>query len=184
MGQTINADIDSYFKIQQGVNVKIISKETDEHENGKYILAPKNYPNIQFTAIKKWGNVQDDFADNYQKYFFNHWESDKKQHFSFIEETDEQGLLQYQIYIVVNENRTIEEATEDLISFLEYEEKCNKENKVIEKWQQKEGQFVVPSYQMYIQFQENKIFPYTGLWQTAEEIRENVKKEFLKITSK
>ena len=73
MGQTINADIDSHFKIQEGVNVKTISKEVDEHENGKYILAPKNYPNIQFTAIKKWGNVQDDFADNYQKYFFNHW---------------------------------------------------------------------------------------------------------------
>lgn len=155
----------------------------DEQENGKYMLAPKNYPVFQFTAIKKWGNVQDDFIDNYQKYFFNHWESDKKQYFSFTEEIDEQGLLHYQSYIVVNENRTIEEATEDLISFLEYEEKCNKENKIIEKWQQKEGEFVVPQSCIFIQVNEHRIYPYTGLWQTADEIRENVKNELLKITS-
>lgn len=182
-GNYINPDIDSYFKIHQGVRVKVISKEVDEHENGKYILASKNYPDIQFTAIKKWGNVQEDFEDNYQKYLFNHWESNRKEYFSFTEEVDEQGLLHYQNYVIVNENKIIDEATEDFISFLEYEEKWNMENKVIEKWQQKRGEFVVPRGHISIQIEENNISPYTALWQTADEIRENVKNELLRITS-
>lgn len=142
-------------------------------------MALKNYPNIQFTAIKKWGNVQEDFADNYQKYLFNHWENDNKQYFSFKQEVDEQGLLHYQNYIVINENKTIEEATEDFINFLEYEEKWNKKNKVIEKWQQKKGEFIVPRGRIFIQVNGHSIYPYTGLWQTADEIRENVKNELL-----
>lgn len=53
---------------------------------------------------------------------------------------------------------------------------------MIENWQQKKGEFTVPRGRIFIQVNGHSIYPYTGLWQTADEIRENVKNELLSRT--
>ena len=168
-----NADINTVIE-QYGTDIKVVSKDIDENENGKYILTPKNNKDIQFTVIKKWGALHDDFKANLQKYIFNSWQSNIKEQIQTEESISENGLLQYENYIVVNEIEKLNEGTEALISFLEYAESWNKENKIVNIWQQKNGQFIMP-IDIYIVFKEKEIHPYNKGFQTADEIREEVK---------
>ena len=156
-----------------GTDIKVVSKDIDENENGKYILTPKNNKDIQFTVIKKWGGLLDDFKANLQKYIFNNWQSNIKEQIQIEESINENGLLQYENYIVVDEIEKLNEGTEALISFLEYAESWNKENKIVNIWQQKNGQFIMP-IDIYIVFKEKEIHPYYKSFQTADEIREEV----------
>ena len=95
-----------------------------------------------------------------------------------MEGLDENGMLNYEIYINVDKVGDIEQATEYLINFLEYAEKWNKENKIVKISQQKNNQFVVPIWRIYIKIQEKRIYPYNMMFQTADEIREEVKKQY------
>lgn len=152
--------------------------------NGKYLVSPKEFPTIQFTAIKHWGNIQTDFKDNYQKYLFTHWENDRKEKFSTTEEF-EFGLLVYHNYITVNENETIEEATEDLINFIEYTENWNSEHKIINMPHWSKEYYRVP-LNVSIYLQENDIWLrniYSGTGYTSDKIREEVRNELLTLPS-
>ncbi len=173
----VNADIYSMLNFY-GVEVQIISQEADQKGNGKYLVNPEGYPEIQFTAKKRWGNIQTDFKDNYQKYLFTHWESDRKEKFSTNEELED-GLLVYQNYIIVNENETIEEATEDFISFIAYAENWNSEHKIINMPHWPKEYFRVP-LNIYIYLQEEDVWLkniYTGTGQTEDKMRETIKSE-------
>lgn len=171
---SVSADI---YTITQkyGTKINIVSKDVDEHENGKYIFELKNNKEIRFTEIKNGGSLFEDFAPNLQKYIFDSWNSSEKEKFLVEETIDERGLLSYKNYIIVNDPEKVDEATELLIDFLEYAEKWNKENKIVNIWQQKEGQFVMP-IKVYIQIQGKNIRPYNAMFQTAEEVRGEVKK--------
>lgn len=150
--------------------------------NGKYLASPKGFPAIQFTVIKHWGNIQTDFEDNYQKYLFTHWESDRKEKFSATEEF-ELGLLVYQNYITVNENETIEEAIEDLINFIEYAENWNSEHKIINMPHWSKEYYRVPM-NVSIYLQENDTWLrniYSGTGYTADKVREKVRNELLTL---
>lgn len=180
MGQNINPNVSAYFKIE-GVEIKVISKDVDEKGNGTYILEPKKNQQFQFIAIKKWGHIEEDFQSNLQKYLFNNWESERKEVFSVKEEKNERGVLNYQNYIVVDEAKTIEQATEDVISFIEYAENWNKKNNVVHFFQQKNNEFIVPVKNIYIKIQESEIYPYNSRFQTADSIRKYVSEETKKI---
>ena len=158
--------------------MKIVSQETDENGNGTYLITLKNKKEIQFKAIKKYGDLKNDYEANYNKYVFEHWDSDIKEKFDIMEGLDENGMLNYEIYINVDKVGDIEQATEYLINFLEYAEKWNKENKIVKISQQKNNQFVVPIWRIYIKIQEKRIYPYNMMFQTADEIREEVKKQY------
>ena len=175
MKTRVNADIDSILDQYGTIEKKIISKEIDEDENGKYIFGLKNNKDIQFTAIKNWGRISNDFVGRYQKYIFDNWDSNVKNKFVVNESIDENGLLNYENYIIINKTNEIMEATEQLIEFLEYAEKWNKENKIIKVSQQKEGQFVVP-IKVYLKTEKTRIYPYNAMFVTADEIREEAKK--------
>ena len=157
------------------IKAKIIEKEIDEHENGKYIFELKNNKEIKFTVIKKWGALSEDFKANYQKCIFDSWNDDIKTNFKIKENIDENGLLNYENFIEIQNEEELDRATEYLIAFLEYSEKWNKENKIVEIQWQKDGQFIVP-IEIYIKMQEKIIYPYNTMYQTADEIRNEVKR--------
>lgn len=176
MKNQVNGDVESVLK-RYNIKAQIVTKEIDEHENGKYIFALKNNAGIKFTAIKKWGAVSEDFEDNYQKYIFDNWNSDIKNKFTIKESINEKGLLNYENIIAIKGEDELSEATECLIKFLEYSEKWNKENEIVKNQWQKEGQFIVP-IKVYIKIQNKTIYPYNAMYQTADEIRSEAQKAY------
>ncbi len=83
--------------------------------------------------------------------------------------------MNYENFIEIQNEEELDRATEYLIAFLEYSEKWNKENKIVEIQWQKDGQFIVP-IEIYIKMQEKIIYPYNTMYQTADEIRNEVKR--------
>ena len=75
------------------------------------------------------------------------------------------------------------EGTETIIRYLQYIENWNKENKkVINVWYQKEGQFVIPdNANFFLEKDGEHISPYNTMFQTADEIRENSKIQYIEI---
>lgn len=172
------ANIDVEFVLDKyHIKAKIIEKEIDQHENGKYIFELRNNKEIKFVAIKKWGALSEDFEANYQKYIFDSWDADIKTNFKIKENIDENGLLNYENFIVIENEEELSKATEYLIAFLEYSEKWNKENKIVEIQWKKAGQFIVP-IKVYIEMQEKIIYPYNTMYQTADEIRNEVQRRY------
>ena len=173
---SVDADIDSIAE-QHSIKTKIISQETDDKGNGTYIFALKNKEEIQFKAIKEYGKLTEDFEANFQKYLFDTWNSSTKEKFEVEESRDNEGILSYSNYINANSMEEVEEAAEDIIDFLEYAEKWNEQNKIVSIWQQKKNEFIVPTRRIYIKFQDKIIYPYHALFQTADEIREEVRRQ-------
>lgn len=170
------ANIDVEFVLDKHhIKAKMIEKEIDKHENGKYIFELKNNKEVKFTAIKKWGALSEDFEANYQKYIFDSWDDEIKTNFKIKESIDENGLLNYENFIAIENEDELSKATEYLIAFLEYSEKWNKENKIVEIQWQKEGQFIVP-IDVYIEIQERIIYPYNAMYQTVDEIKNEVQR--------
>ena len=99
---SVNADVDSIAQ-QYSIKMKIVSQETDENGNGTYLITLKNKKEIQFKAIKKYGDLKNDYEANYNKYVFEHWDSDIKEKFDIMEGLDENGMLNYEIYINVRQ---------------------------------------------------------------------------------
>ncbi len=178
---SVDVDINSIANMHN-IKVKVISQETEDNGNGTYIFALKKKPEIQFKAIKEYGKLTEDFEANYQKYVFNNWNSSVKEKFEVEEKRTEEGILHYSNYVIADNTEEVEEAVEYIIEFLEYAEKWNKENKVVKIWQQKKNEFIVPIRNVYIKIQDNVIYPYHALFQTADEIRNDAKEQLTEIS--
>lgn len=144
---------------------------------GEYYFEVKKCPQIKFKAIKDYGQEKNDFVDNFYKYLFENWNSPEKKKFTLIENKNEDGLLEFKAYIEINTYEELLDGTQIILDFLNYAEKWNKDNnKVVYLWQQKEGQFVMPLSSSICLKEEDFIFsPYTGCFQTSDEIIENAK---------
>ena len=102
-----NAEVIKTIENLYHTKVKCIQKQVDEDENGTYQLEVKENPQIKFTAIKEKGTLTEDYLDQCHKYYFEHWDNQKKQNF-IVNENINQGVLQYETYIVVNTQEEIE----------------------------------------------------------------------------
>ena len=121
VNKSVNADINDITR-PFGEKVEIVSKDVDEKENGEYILRIKSNKNIVFKAIKNFGDMQDDFLENAKKYHFENWEDSDKSSFIVDESTDENGLLDYDIYIQITSYNEIDEATKKVVKLANYSE--------------------------------------------------------------
>lgn len=95
----VNANVNS---IENDYNIKtiLVSKDIDNNGNGKYIFSLKNNKELQFTVLKKYGNIEDDFYDRSHKYYFEKWNDPDKEKFQ-VEEKIKNGLLNYKTYIEI-----------------------------------------------------------------------------------
>lgn len=151
---------------------------------GEYYFKLKKFPQIQFKATKYFAQERNDLSEQLHKYLFESWNFDEKNKFKIVENRTEEGFLEYRTYIEINTFEELIEGTEIIIKFLEYEEKWNREHKkILNVWQQKEGQFIFPLGQMYLMKEDKIISPYNGWFQTSEDIRSNAKKMFLELQS-
>ena len=180
MRNSFYIDVKKDIETLKWVKIELISKDVVEvpgykNENGTYYFRIKKKPEIEFTVTKYWGSSANDYDSNLQKYLFENWNSNNKQYFETEEYIDEDGLLHYSNYISVLELEELDQATELVLEFLKYAEEWNKENKVADYKFQKEGQFcVAPVGSTYIKLNDKVVFLYSGLYDTADKIRENV----------
>lgn len=177
-----NANLIETIESSYNIKVKIVSQNFDEYENGECTLKLKKFPKIEFKASKKWGNLKDDYDSRLHKYLFENWNNNEKDKFTVIENITEDGFLQYETYIEINTLEECEEATNTLIKFLEYADNWNKQyKKVINIPWQKEGQFIYPLSKIYLVKATNRITPYHGCYQTADEIRKEARKMYSEL---
>ena len=182
MRNSFYVDVEKDIETLKGVKVELISKDVVEapgykNENGTFYFRIKNFPEIQFTVIKKGGQSVNNYDSNLQKYLFNNWNSDDKKYFKTEEYVDINELSYYRNYIEITEYKDLELATEKLIDFLDYAENWNDDNNIIKYKYQKEGQYcVAPIGMIYIKINDKIISPYSELYITADKIRENAEK--------
>lgn len=102
-----------------GLDFEIENQEVDEKGNGKYYLRCKEGPNIQCLAIKDGGNFQEDYSANALKYFFENWNNNYKENFNVEEYRDLAGLLNYSIWIEIDEFSKIDETIDAIYELKE-----------------------------------------------------------------
>ena len=54
-------------------HIETVSSNTDEDGNGSYKLTVKENPEIIFNVFVNWSEMQEDYSDQCQKYYFNKW---------------------------------------------------------------------------------------------------------------
>lgn len=150
---------------------------------GEYYFELKKCPEIKFKANKNFGNHQDDLCDRLTQYLFNNWNHPKKNKFKVIQyyrgekDLNQNGLLVFNAYIEINNYDELMEGIQMIVDFFNYGEQWNKDNgKVADFWQQKEGEFVLPLWDVYLMKDGKIIQPYSGTFQTEDEIIEKAKK--------
>lgn len=155
-----NIGVKQAIEPRYNVKVEIIEQQIDEKENGKYFLQLKDNPNIKFTAIKKFGNLTEDYSTRKHKYYFEKWNSDNKKFFK-VEENIENDILSYATYIDGFDD--IEKSTNIIIDFANY---C--------------GDNFMPNWRIFLKKGDIQIYPYQAANITPEEAMQNAKELYQK----
>ena len=161
-------DIDLVDTIQSMYNIKIdiISQDTDNKGNGKYVIKLKNSDvDIIFNAVKDKGSLKEDYIARSQKYYFDRWESKAKENFKIVEK-EENDILNYETYIEIDNYDELIKAVESINEFFEYSR-----------------QKLFAAWNVYIKYGKIIIDPYTSSSDTKEDAIKNAQDQF-KIKSK
>ncbi len=154
----VDIDIEEIIEGMYNINIENISKDIDKNKNGKYYFKAKEN-NIKFVVIKNFGGLSEDYIDNCQKYFFNNWNSKSKESFKVTEEYDE--ILNYAMYIEINNYDELISGTEKIIEFSDF---C------------KFNQFF--AFDIYLKYNEKRIYLYNSSNLSNEQIMSNAKESF------
>ncbi len=166
VGQKANTDpvgkIEDLYKVKS----EIIDKNLDKNGSGTYKLETKGTDNIQFIVLKQGTTLKDDFSDNCQKYYFDLWNSPKKELFT-VNETYDGEILNYETYIEVNNEDEIEKGVEALSDLTEF---CG-------------NQDFYQTWNIYLKIGEKRIYPYMQSGLSREEIVNKTLEKFNEINS-
>lgn len=155
---TVVGTIENMYNIK----IKIISQDIDEKENGIYKFELEENNEIKFTAIKNFGNLTEDFLDNYHKYYFDKWESPNKEYF-IVEENINNEILDYDTHLLINNYGDIEKNVNIINEFVDF---C--------------GTKFYPSWQIYLKKGNSRIYPYDHSGMSKEDAMNNAKELFNK----
>ncbi len=159
----IDIDFEENIEKMYGIKVKVISQNVDPNGNGAYKLQLESNNKIQFTAVKNWGNYSDDYIDVWHKYYFNSWNSEDKKLFT-VEENIDNNLLQYKTYIKISNYDELLRGTEAICNFSDF---CN--------------QNTFAGWDVFLKFNDKRIYPYMSTSTTKEQAIENAKELFKKF---
>ncbi len=152
--------------IEEMYNTKIdlVSKEVDDKENGKYFFKVSNNSEIQFIAIKKYGNLSEDYLDNCHKYYFEKWQSKEKEIF-IVNQNKIGDVLDYDTYIIINTYEELEDAMKNINNFVDF---C--------------GENFSTAWRIYIKKGNYMIYPYQSRGMTKEEATEKAEELYKNIS--
>ena len=186
-------DVKKDIETRNFCKVKLISKDTVEalgyeNENGTFYFEMKKLPDVKFKVIKNYGKTMDDFDANFEKYLFENWKSDEKKYFKtdeYIEENEglSKGLLNYKIYIEIENYDEPLHSIDYIIDYLEYAENWNKETKIINNYHRNKEEFCVSPGNINIKIKDTYITTYPNV-RTSNKIKEKAIEEFEKIEYK
>lgn len=154
--------IEDLYKVQ----AKVISKNIDKNSAGTYKLELKDNENIKFTVIKQGTALNDDFSDNCQKYYFNVWDSSKKELFT-ENETYNGELLNYETYIEIDNEEELKEGIDAINDFVEF---CGNQN-------------FYQTWNIYLNVKGKRIYPYMQGGVSREETFNQALEKFYEITN-
>lgn len=131
-----------------GVDCTILQKETIGEKKDKYTLQVNTSPNFVFECVKSSGGYAFDYTAYSHLYYFEQWESEKKQQFIVKEGKTTEGLLDYQTYIpiTVEDFDNIENKVRDIGEFVEYT-----------------GKNYSPFWNVYLSYANSRIYPYANV---------------------
>ena len=148
------------------VKIKIISQDIDEKENGIYKFELEENNEVQFTAIKNFGSLTEDFLDNYHKYYFDKWNSPNRGYF-IVEENIKDGILDYDTHLIINNYEDIEKNVNIINEFVDF---C--------------GTKFYPSWEIYLKKENSRIYPYDNSGMSKEDAMINAKELYNEILTK
>lgn len=153
---TVVGTIDNMYNVK----IKVISQDIDEKGNGVYKFELKDNSEIKFTAIKKFGKLEEDFLDNSHKYYFNKWNSEYKKYFEVNTSiTDE--ILDYDTHIEIEKYEDVEKSINIISEFAEF---C--------------GTKFYYSWDIYLEKDNKRIYPYFKSGMSKEETIEKAQEQY------
>ena len=121
-----------------------VSKNIDSHQNGSYIFELKDNSEIKFNVLVEWASMNEDYADNCQKYYFERWENTNKNNIQTNIAYYEDIILKYNQYIQIKDETEIEDAVKLMYDLVEFA-----------------GDKFSPDWELYLRFGENiRIYPF------------------------
>ena len=156
-----NVKAEKTIESMYNTNIELVSKDIDDKENGKYIFKLSDNSEIQFTAIKKYGSLSEDFSDNCHKYYFDKWNSSDKKYFTIIDRTNE--ILDYDTYISINNEKDLDMAMNAINEFADF---C--------------GENFSFTWRIYLKKGDYTIYPYQQSGMTKEDATNNAKELYNK----
>ena len=97
-----------------------VSKNIDSHQNGSYIFELKDNPEIKFNVLVEWSEMNEDYADNCQKYYFGQWKNVNKNNIQTNIAYYENIILKYEQYIQITDENEIEDAVKLMYDLVEF----------------------------------------------------------------
>ena len=97
-----------------------VSKNIDSHQNGSYIFELKDNPEIKFNVLVEWSEMNEDYADNCQKYYFEQWKNVNKNNIQTNIAYYENIILKYEQYIQITDENEIEDAVKLMYDLVEF----------------------------------------------------------------
>ena len=126
------------------IKVVEISKNIDSNQNGSYIFELKDNSEIKFNVLVEWASMNEDYADNCQKYYFEHWENQNKNLLQTSVTYYKDVILKYEQYIQITDEAEIENSVKLLYDLVK-----SAENKFS------------PDWELYLKVGENsRIYPF------------------------
>lgn len=93
----VNIDFIADLKDCYGINAKVIEKDIDKSENGKYVLKSKEKKPIEFIVIKKFGSYTFDYFDRTLKEEYEKSSDEIKKTFESHEKYNVNGEFKYNL---------------------------------------------------------------------------------------
>ena len=93
----VNIDFIADLKDCYGINAKVIEKDIDKSENGKYVLKSKEKKPIEFIVIKKFGSYSFDYFDRTLKEEYEKSSDEIKKTFEPHEKYNVNGEFKYNL---------------------------------------------------------------------------------------
>lgn len=126
-------------------HVQVISKNVDKDRNGTYILTIEENRDIKFNAIVNWNSMKDDYSEQCQKYYYNKWQHKDKEKL-ITEEDNEDGILIFNQYVIINDYSQIEESINLMYDFIA-----------------SAGEIFFPDWNLYLLIDNSHIYPFSSL---------------------
>lgn len=158
-----NVNPEKTIESMYNTKIDLVNKDIDEKENGRYTFKMSDNNEIQFTAIRRFGNLSEDYMDNCHKYYFDKWENESKSNF-VVNENRTGDILEYDTYIKINTYEDLDKAMKNINDFVSY---C--------------GKNFSASWRIYLKKGDYIIYPYQQDGITKEEASKNAKEIFKNI---